>query len=169
MGSRAWSPATNSPAESAILSSMLPENCVRRRVLTSCYIHTVTCYPKRLYPSCQSTKRCDSCKPRGIWSLHPCHSRSVLRLASWFRDYHRDGSSYRHTLTFALGRSFYADRAFLGISCRETNQPHSKPSTRQFSPLPMPQKATRWPGKRNSRSSAIAAVMGSDAVPILPR
>src|SRR5206468_4190595 len=46
---------------------------------------------------------------------------------------------------------------------------HSTPSIRQFNPLPMPRKPTRSPGRRNPRSSARAAVNGSDTVPMLPR
>ena len=46
---------------------------------------------------------------------------------------------------------------------------HSSPSIRQFRPLPMPRKPTRSPGWRNSRSSARAAVSGSETVPMLPR
>src|SRR5579871_3926190 len=44
-----------------------------------------------------------------------------------------------------------------------------RPSMRQFNPLPIPMKPTRSPGSRNSRSSARAAVSGSDTVPMLPR
>ena len=46
---------------------------------------------------------------------------------------------------------------------------HSTPSMRQFRPLPMPSRPTRSPGRRKSRSSASAAVNGSDTVPMLPR
>src|SRR5262249_31138456 len=46
---------------------------------------------------------------------------------------------------------------------------HRSPSIRQLSPLPMPKKPTRSPGQRKSRSSARAAVRGSDTVPMLPR
>ena len=46
---------------------------------------------------------------------------------------------------------------------------HSKPNIRQFKPLPMPKKLTRSSGRMNSCSSAIAAVRGSDTVPMLPR
>src|SRR5262249_5401599 len=46
---------------------------------------------------------------------------------------------------------------------------HSTPSIRQFRPEPMPRKPTRSPRSRNSRSSARAAVRGSDTVPMLPR
>ena len=46
---------------------------------------------------------------------------------------------------------------------------HSTPSIRQLSPLPMPSNPTRSPRRRNSRSSAKAAVSGSDTVPMLPR
>ena len=46
---------------------------------------------------------------------------------------------------------------------------HSSPSIRQFRPLPIPKKATLLPDCRTSRSSASAAVMGSDTVPIFPK
>ena len=46
---------------------------------------------------------------------------------------------------------------------------HSTPSIRQLRPLPMPRKPTRSPGRRKSRSSARAAVSGSETVPMLPR
>src|SRR5262249_3394275 len=51
----------------------------------------------------------------------------------------------------------------------EVRAHHSTPSIRQLSPEPMPRKPTRSPGRRNSRSSARAAVRGSDTVPMLPR
>ncbi len=46
---------------------------------------------------------------------------------------------------------------------------HSTPSIMQLSPLPIPRNATRSPGCRNARSSARAAVSGSETVPMLPR
>src|SRR5262249_54239722 len=46
---------------------------------------------------------------------------------------------------------------------------HSTPSIKQFRPLPIPRKPTRSPRRRNSRSSARAAVSGSETVPMLPR
>ncbi len=46
---------------------------------------------------------------------------------------------------------------------------HCTPRIRQFSPLPMPQKATRCFGSRKPRSSAMAAVIGRLTVPMLPR
>jgi hypothetical protein len=46
---------------------------------------------------------------------------------------------------------------------------HSTPIIMQFSPLPMPSQATRWPGLSTPRSSARAAVTGNAAVPMLPR
>lgn len=44
-----------------------------------------------------------------------------------------------------------------------------RPSIMQLSPLPMPRKAVLSPGWRNPRSLAIAAVMGRDTEPMLPR
>ena len=46
---------------------------------------------------------------------------------------------------------------------------HCHPNIMQFNPLPMPRKATRWPGCKNPRWSASAAVNGKDTVPMLPR
>src|SRR4028118_1867830 len=46
---------------------------------------------------------------------------------------------------------------------------HSTPSIRQLSPLPIPRSPTRSPRRRKSRSSASAAVSGSETVPMFPR
>ena len=46
---------------------------------------------------------------------------------------------------------------------------HLIPNMRQFNPLPIPKKPTTSPETRNPRSSAIAAVIGSETVPMLPR
>ena len=46
---------------------------------------------------------------------------------------------------------------------------HSTPSIMQLSPLPIPRNATRSPGCKKARSSARAAVSGSETVPMFPR
>ena len=52
---------------------------------------------------------------------------------------------------------------------RNQGRYQSSPSIRQFRPLPIPRNATRSPEQRNLRSSASAAVSGSDTVPMFPR
>ena len=56
-----------------------------------------------------------------------------------------------------------------GVEFFEVDAYHSTPSMRQLSPLPIPRNATRSPAERISRSSATAAVRGSETVPMLPR
>ena len=46
---------------------------------------------------------------------------------------------------------------------------HRIPSIRQLSPLPIPRNPTLSSGRKNALSSAIAAVIGSETVPMLPK
>ena len=56
-----------------------------------------------------------------------------------------------------------------GTATKESLGYQSTPSIRQLSPLPIPKSATRSPVERMSRSSAKAAVSGSETVPMFPR
>ena len=82
-----------------------------------------------------------------------------------------DGYTGETLLRPALER--LRDVAYAGaidrLCCRTHGDHHRIPSIRQFSPLPIPRNPTRSSGTRNWRSDAMAAVIGSETVPIFPR